>query len=775
MEAVPFALDQSRTVEDQPGFNFAVMQWQPGTLGEVPPYWSRARDKWLRDFVSHNGSLMAIVNTFINKAVTVPFAVLAHDRSIARHVKTAQKLEKSFRRNSGSMSSSPIKGFKEAFKMFWNDYLTQDNGAFMLVMGDGPANGPIVGAPYGVLHLDSALCTRTKDPEFPVKYHNVGRGGDNNFYKLHYSRVIEMANFPSSDIDMNGVGRCAVSCCLEAAQELWDIYKYSSEMFGSRPPRQILYAETGATVNTLEQAIAHWNMKLDNENRSRFGGTLIAAPGKSGQELRLKVLNLSQMPENFNRRDATTINMSAIAAAFGMDLRDVAYTLGAPSRTGDAEVQDRKGRGKGVGEALDTFTERFNEVCVGEQYYIRFDYLDDEQDMQQSNIRAKRSEARQRDLVTGLTTIRVEREFMLDSGEVSQENFDDMELADGRLPDGLDVLLLFQSSDDDYKEWLDLGEADPTDVSGLDPDMMIEKIHDQQILVSQFIHLQTQPERRRKARQALAALEKLRLMYQEARDAALQAEAAEQQLEMQQQQMAAGAKPKTPGGSKPPAPPAQPGRSPTGKEPGTPPQTPVVAGQMRNGQDLTKAVEDGDPNLELYAGQFRRLVDEALQGTLPQDRFEELLANFVFAALLALFLRGANKGEGELTSEEWGAFFEAADPHYQSIRNISSDLYGSRYATNEMAAYTRIEGWLNLASGLEYLGQTYRADDPFLQWVYSVMKEHCRDCVRLDGQVHRASEWRAAGWLPRDWRLDCHGIHCGCTFIQVSGPAKGGF
>lgn len=777
MDAVPFPMDQSRTIEDQPGFNFAIMQWQPGTVGEAPPYWSRTRDQWLRTFTEANGPLKAITNTFINKIVTVPFAVLAHDRSIARHVKTAKKLEGSFRRNSGSMSSSPIKGLKEALKMFWRDYLTQDNGGFMLVMGDGPAAGPIVGAPYGLLHLDSALCTRTKDPEFPVKYHNVGRGGDNHFYKIHYTRIIEMANMPSAEVDLNGVGMCAVSCCLEAAQELWDIYKYSSEMFGSRPPRQILYAKTGATVATLENAIAHWNMKLDNENRSRFGGTLIAAPGKSGQALELDILNLSQMPENFNRRDSTTINMSALAAAFGLDLRDVAYTLGAPSRTGDAEVQDRKGRGKGVGEALETFSERFNEVCVGEQFYIRFDYLDDEQDEQHALIRAQRSEARQRDLITGLTTIRVEREFMLDSGEVSQENFDDMELADGRLPDGLDVLLLFQSKDEDYQEWLDLGERDPTNVSGNDPDAMIEKIHAQQILVSEFIHLQTIPERRRKARQALAALEKLRLMYQEAREAELQAQAAEQQMVMAAQGIKVpGA---TAGATTPPAPAAQPGRSPTGKEPGTPPQMPVRAGQMRNGQDLTKAVEipeDGEPSLDLYAQQFRGLVDRALQGTLAQEKFEAALATFVFSVLLALFLRGAKKGEGELTPDEWGAFFNVANPHFESIRNIANDLYsGTVYATNQMAAYSRIDGWLNMASAFYYFGQTFRSDDPFLQWVYSVFNDHCRDCVRLDSQVHRASEWRAAGWLPRDWRLECHGIQCGCSFVQVQGPERGNF
>lgn len=767
--AVPFPVDRGIAKADEPGLGFAILQWMPGTSVDAPPYWSRARDKWLRALVDANDPIKAITNTWINKIVTVPWSVQAHDRSIDRHVKSARTIEASFRRNSGSMSSSPIKGFKEAMKMFWQDYLTQDNGAFAVIMGDGPPDGPIVGAPFGLLHLDSALCTRTKDPEFPVKYLNAGNGGDSTEYKIHYTRVIEMANMPSAQVNLNGVGRCAVSCCINPAQELLDIYKYSSEMFGSRPPRQILYAEEGATVSTIEQAILHWHMKLDNEQRSHFGGTLIAAPGKTGQKLVLKVLNLSQWPTDFDRKDITTINMSALAAAFGMDLRDVAYTLGAPSRTGDAEVQDRKGRGKGVGEALDTFTERFNEVCVNnDQFYIRFDYLDDEQDEQAANIRKAKSEARQRDMVGGLTTVRVERELMWESGEISQEKFDDMELADGRLPDGLDVLLLFQSADTDYKEWLDIGSGDPTNVNKNDPAKMIETIHAQQIIVSEYIHLQTKPERRRKARQALAALEKLRLMYEELQQIELQAEIAAEEMKMAQQ----GIKP--PGG-KTPSPAAKPGQSPTGKESSTPPSQPIRAGAMVNGQ-MTKALDEVEFVMDDYETRFRSLVDYGLQGEVTRDRFMELLSDMVFATLLALFLRGARKGEGALTQAEWAIIISESDPHFNAIRGLADDIYGEdRFVGGQMAAYSRISGWLNIASGFFFLGQTYRDDDPYLQWDYSIFKDHCRDCVRLDGQVHRASEWRAAGWVPRTWKLECHGIHCGCTFSPSDGPSAGGF
>lgn len=813
--AVPFVMDEQLQTEMYPGgMGIGYLVWNSPTGGECPPYWSPGRDIWLRTFLEMNDPLKAITNTFINKIVTVPWSIQARDKTVDRYVRRADDLQTAFRRNSGSMASSPIKGFTEAMKMFWVDYLTQDNGAFMLILGDGPADGPITGAPVGVLHLDSALCVRTKNAEYPVKYLNRGRGGDNAWYKIHYTRIIEMSNFPSANTDFNGIGHCALSCCLAPAQELWDIFRYSSEMFGSRPPRQILYAKKGATVSTLEAAIQHWNLKLDNESRTRFGGTLVAAPGKLGQELELDILNLTQMPDGFNRRDTTTIDLSLMAAAFGLDLRDIAYTLGAPSRTGDAEVQDRKGHGKGVGEAISTFQERFNEAAVnGDIFYIEFDYLDDTQDAQAAEIRNLQSQSRQRDLVGGVTTVRTERTLMWEAGDISEADFSDMELADGRLPDGLDVLLLFQSQDKDYEEWLDIGVPDPTNLVKNNPEETLQKIHAQILLVSEYIHLQTQATRRRAARQALAALEKLQLQYQDIQAQALAAEAAQQQLDMQQQAMDAKVAAKAPSASgtpvqphstNTPTPPAKPGQSPNGHANQQTPKLPASANSASNMRvvkekelvegmlagindllSLTHVKDDGpqplDPEMQIsglmgdYDQKFRGLVDSAMNGQIPRNRFEELLAQLVFATLLALYLQGANLSEGNLTKEEWSEVADYGNPHYQAIASLTDDIYGGRYTIGSDAAYTRIGGWLNTAKSFFMLGMTRRRDDPLLQWVYSVFTDHCADCVRLDGQVHRASEWRAAGWIPRDWRLECHGIHCQCSFMQVDAPVRGAF
>jgi hypothetical protein len=181
----------------------------------------------------------------------------------------------------------------------------------------------------------------------------------------------------------------------------------------------------------------------------------------------------------------------------------------------NAGVQDRKGRGKGVGELLETFTDLMNEFYLPGHMTMRFDNLDDDQDEQRAGIRDTRSQARQRDLDSGVTDVRVERERMWAEGEVTQEQFEDMELSDGRLPNGLDVLLLFVSEDFKFQVWLDMGVADPTNVDANDAEAMVQLIHNQMLIVGTVVNETTDVVMRRQAMQALAALVKLQEMYGE--------------------------------------------------------------------------------------------------------------------------------------------------------------------------------------------------------------------------------------------------------------------
>jgi hypothetical protein len=59
------------------------------------------------------------------------------------------------------------------------------------------------------------------------------------------------------------------------------------------------------------------------------------------------------------------------------------------------------------------------------------------------------------------------------------------------------------------------------------------------------------------------------------------------------------------------------------------------------------------------------------------------------------------------------------------------------------------------------------------EWVLGATAVHCSDCLRLNGQVHSASEWRAAGISPQSPDLECGGWNCDCRLYPVDAPSIG--
>jgi hypothetical protein len=154
------------------------------------------------------------------------------------------------------------------------------------------------------------------------------------------------------------------------------------------------------------------------------------------------------------------------------------------------------------------------------------------------------------------------------------------------------------------------------------------------------------------------------------------------------------------------------------------------------------------------------------------------LEQIVVSILVSMFSRGARLHYVEWTEEMRAEADRLVEIHLRSLDDFGEGIYGGLYGDGTQgldSAFARVAMWITIASGIYFFGQLFRPDEPYLRWNFSVFKEHCRDCVRLDGQVHTASEWRASGWYPRSFGLECHGVHCGCYFTDAAGPSSGGF
>jgi len=176
---------------------------------------------------------------------------------------------------------------------------------------------------------------------------------------------------------------------------------------------------------------------------------------------------------------------------------------------------------------------------------------------------------------------------------------------------------------------------------------------------------------------------------------------------------------------------------------------------------------------------------QAANGEIDRDEFERRVTEITVAALLLALIMGSRLGLDSIQfAPQIGSVLQQAQAQArQSARSLADDIFvEDRYAPAEGQTSQDVEErlhsraglWAATLLGMYAFGQMFRQDDPFLMWTVGPT-EHCEDCLRLNGQVHRASEWRASGWQPQSTVLQCKGYRCACSFVEVDGPASGSF
>ena len=483
--------------EDQ---RISLVLWMAGTSEVLSPWWSSYRDRQLRDFWKKVDPLSGAVYALSSKIATIPFKIVPKDYSVRTHQEQAQRFYDTI-----DIGSEFGAGWTVFISKWIEDLLTQDNGAFAEILGDGDPTGPIKGKPYGINHLDSARCNRTSNPEFPVIYDDK-----NKMYRLHYTRVAFNSVQPSPIVEMNNVGFCAISKCLNIAQNLLDVLVYKQEKLGSRPTRSILIGKGGLDADTIAEAFAMAGEVMDNRVLSRYSQSVVLGDA-AHPEASLDIIDLASLPDGFDYQTDMMVGMALIALAFGVDARELFPMMGTGATRADALVQHIKARTKGIGHILDIVEKTFSPKVLPPTLEWIFDYTDDAQDRQVAEIKKIRSEKHNIDLTNEIVDERTAREQMVSDGDLTTEQFERLELQSGRLEDGSSVLSLF--FDPDFTDILSMSIPNPLDVEGNDPDLIKPIISQKRDELIQGLGLIKNYRQRARIDVALMALEYLESLY----------------------------------------------------------------------------------------------------------------------------------------------------------------------------------------------------------------------------------------------------------------------
>ena len=399
-------------------------------IGEhVPPYWSRARDQALAEFWQDGAYLSGIMGAASAKLTNIPLVVEARNPNVTSHVNQAAEMTERF-----NFASEFGQGLYAAMDMYNQDLLGEDNGGFLEVIGGGKVDGPIVGPVISTRHIDSQMCVRTGNVEFPV---NVSENG--KLYQLHRTRVMFSSLHPSSRKKHNKVGYCAVSRSIEIAHALTTMLNYRNEKMGSRPKSMMLVGQ-GVSGEELIAAFAVADQIMDSLGLTNFA-QIVAIGG--GKDTAVKKVDLNTF-EPFNEEIQLTLGMHYLALAWGLEPAEIFPVRG--SSMASEQVALQRSRGK-----LPTIYKRDVIAQMGYKMLplhlkLVAQHTDSIADHQVAVIDDIRARTSHRNLQSGATTTQAERQRMLETGSISREQYRVMNLEDGLLEDGTAIAQLF------YKE-----------------------------------------------------------------------------------------------------------------------------------------------------------------------------------------------------------------------------------------------------------------------------------------------------------------------------------
>jgi hypothetical protein len=239
-------------------------------------------------------------------------------------------------------------GWRQYIKQQVQSYYTTDLNAVTEV-GRAGRNGPL----RAVYHTDTARCKLTGNPKAPLRYYPpTGRyqeWGANDFFR--------MAANPYSNESFNGLGFCATSMAFEMVKLLYSVWMHDQEKAGARMPQGLLLLE-GIGQEQWTEAIEARKVDLDAEQRRYFGGLYVFF--SEGQEqLNHRLIGLSELPANFDRKTFIDQCMYAYALVLGMDPSEFwPVQFGSMGRGTETQVQHEKALTKGASEFALTYQEQ---------------------------------------------------------------------------------------------------------------------------------------------------------------------------------------------------------------------------------------------------------------------------------------------------------------------------------------------------------------------------------------------------------------------------------
>lgn len=327
-------------------------------------YYPQVRDQWLRILSKHEPIMASAL-----------YSMTSRIKSLRWNIATGGPRDKKYYQSLFAEAEGGL-GYGEFISKVVTDLLTQDNGAFIELVGGGREDRPLIGRVKELWHMDSGQCWRTFDPEYPVIYIDPL---DNSYHRMHHTRVIRIASYPQPDERARGIGFCAASRALKLMQTMRAIQVYREEKITGKFNRGLIYGN-GLTVKQFEEATEKSEQVAASLNYTIYKDIPVLL--SMMPDMKLDVLDLASLPDGFDYEKEITLYVYCLALAFGTDAREFWPATASGATKADATVQHLKAQGKGTADIIKSFESAFGWQIMPSngKAAFEYDFTDDEQD-----------------------------------------------------------------------------------------------------------------------------------------------------------------------------------------------------------------------------------------------------------------------------------------------------------------------------------------------------------------------------------------------------------
>jgi hypothetical protein len=365
----------------------------------------KRRDQELRSFWHTESWLASVVYSVSIRNASFAWEIEGSDPTKKRPKNTIETVKKIIK------NSNMGKGWKHFITQTCIDLFTADNGAFWEIIRNGSSpNSPVV----NLVHLDSGRCQRTGDPKYPVIY--TDRKGNERVLRWYQVKTIE--EMPSPIEEVFGIGHCAVSRALLAAEIIQSISVYKHEKVSGTFSKAVDIV-SGVTQHEIDDALSITEEQNLNKNLYRYSLPTIIPGIDPSSTLSHVHIDLASLPDNFNEDTSLKWYVAQLASAFGVDYQEIAPLMtGNLGSSQQSEIMHLKTRGKGPALFMGLVEDIINNL-VPSNVKFRFLEQDIRSEAEKANARFTRAK---------------ERSLRVKSGEIDGEAARQLAVEDGDLP-----------------------------------------------------------------------------------------------------------------------------------------------------------------------------------------------------------------------------------------------------------------------------------------------------------------------------------------------------